>query len=132
MKTSMTFLTLLRATIVALSACILANRAPAQQLMRVVPPLAGPFYSIQRTNQPPLPFNPFPELEVYSWGEIFFFDDSAVDYDAIESAFSSSSMSLMSVDPPPFPGGGGGGSGSGNSTNVGPAYSYGSNSLWLE
>ncbi len=128
----MPFLTLLRATIVALPACILAHRAPAQQLQRVyVPPLAGPFYSIQKTNQPPLPFNPFPDLQVYSWGEIFFFDDSAVDYDAIESAFSSGSMSLTSVVFPPVPGPGGG-SGNVNSTNVGPAYSWASNDLWLE
>src|SRR5262245_3699657 len=109
MKTPMTLLTLLRATIVALPACILANQAQAQRLMRIdEPPLAGAFYSIQKTNQPPLPFNPFPELEVFSWGELFFFDDSAVDYAAIESAFASGSMSLMSVDFPPVPGPGGG------------------------
>ena len=119
-----TFLTLLRAMIVVSPAFILANRTQAQQLMRVdVPPPGGPFYSIQKTNQPPLPFNPFPELEIYSWGEIFFFDDSQVDYEA--------SMNLMSVDPPPMPGPGGGGGGS-SSNNVPPAYGWGSNDLWLE
>jgi hypothetical protein len=48
-------------------------------------PSAGTFWSLQRTNYPPLPYNPFPELSVYylGYGNSYLLDDSAVDYDAI-------------------------------------------------
>jgi hypothetical protein len=102
------------------------------QLKRVAnaPPVGGTFYSMQKTNQPPLPFNPFPELDLYLWGDIFLFDDSEVDYSAAKSSPESESMSTLEGGPP-VPGGGGGGGGPVNSTNVPPAYSHGSNALWL-
>ena len=43
-------------------------------------PLFGTFYSLT-LNQPPFPFNPFPELPVYSIGDgKFVYDDRSVDY----------------------------------------------------
>ena len=44
------------------------------------------FFSIQRTNWPPLPFDPYPALDVYTFSDtpgIYWYDDSAVDYDAL-------------------------------------------------
>lgn len=48
-------------------------------------PYFGTFWSIQRTNMPPLPFNPFPQLSVYylGYGNSYLLDDSTVDYVAI-------------------------------------------------
>jgi len=45
-------------------------------------PLFGTFYSIQRTDWPPFPFNPFPELPVYATEikGVYWFDDRSVDY----------------------------------------------------
>jgi hypothetical protein len=45
-------------------------------------PLFGTFYSIQRTDWPPFPFNPFPELPVYGteFKGVYWFDDRSVDY----------------------------------------------------
>jgi len=54
---------------------------PAGQLPRY-----GTFWSLQRTNCPPLPFCPFPELPVY-WinkeRNVFLLDDRSVDYQAL-------------------------------------------------
>ncbi len=48
-------------------------------------PWTGTFWSFQRTNLPPLPFNPFPQLSVYylGYGNSYLVDDSEVDYEAI-------------------------------------------------
>jgi hypothetical protein len=45
-------------------------------------PLFGTFYSIQRTDWPPFPFNPFPELPVYATElkGVYWFDDRTIDY----------------------------------------------------
>jgi len=43
------------------------------------------FYSLQRPEIPPLPFNPFPELPLYSIGEhSWVYDDRSVDYVQLE------------------------------------------------
>lgn len=96
------------------------------------PPLTGTFRSMTLM-QPPFPFNPFPQLPVYSLGDgSFVYDDRTVDYVALRAEiaaeasqasslqFSSSSVLLggggvqtMSLSGPPPPGGGGGGGGSG-------------------
>ena len=48
-------------------------------------PEVGTFWSWQLTNQPPLPYNPFPGLPVYAIGEhVFLFDDRWVDYAVLE------------------------------------------------
>jgi hypothetical protein len=47
-------------------------------------PESGTFYSAQK-DEPPIPFNPFPALPVYSIGtNLFLFDDRTVDYLALE------------------------------------------------
>lgn len=48
-------------------------------------PFGGTFWSFQRTNYAPLPFNPFPDLPVYYLGyrNSYLIDDSTVDYAAI-------------------------------------------------
>ncbi len=103
-------------------------------------PLTGTFRSMTLM-QPPFPFNPFPELPVYSLGDgTFVYNDSQVDYEALRAElaaeavmvnslpFSSSSVllggggQLMSLSSPPPPGGGGGGSGGGGITSA-PPYS---------
>lgn len=64
---------------------------------------AGAFYSAQRPDLPPLPFNPRPELpEIRIMEGVFVFDDTSVDY-------GSETMMMTSSSAPPAPGGGGGG-----------------------
>src|SRR6266850_2036436 len=101
-----------KSLITALLFCVLLwiekNPTSAQQLMKVDnPPPGGAYYSLQKTNQPPFPFNPFPELEVYSWDGILLFDDSAIDYSPQKLDFNSGGMSTLDSGPPPPPGGGG-------------------------
>jgi hypothetical protein len=109
---------------------VLANRADAQQLTKVEsPPIGAAFYSLQNSNQPPLPYVPY-ELDVYWWDGTFFFDDSEIDYEAIKLE-ARSAMSMMSGPPDPGGGGGGGGGSGGGITNP-PAYNYGPSNLWLE
>ncbi len=59
-----------------------AQEVPAEKV-----PEHGTFWSFQRTNFPPLPFNQFPELKlpVYylGYGNSFLVDDSSVDYVAL-------------------------------------------------
>ncbi len=53
------------------------------------PPQNGTFLSLQLSDIPPLPFNPFPEFPVYALGDIFIYDDWTVDYVALrEQGFS--------------------------------------------
>ncbi len=90
-------------------------------------PQSGTFYRVQRSNYPPLPFDPFPELPVYSLGnDRFLIDDSSVDYAQLEAAQqaqltaqSSATVGLMSA--------------SGGGLGLSPlVYDYGSTNLWLE
>jgi hypothetical protein len=89
-------------------------------------PAWGTFYSLQKTNEPPLPFNPWPDLPLYWLGESFYgVDDRAVDYVAVAREaelmrlLSVETGGLMSLDGgPPFPGEGGGEGG----TNDPPAW----------
>jgi hypothetical protein len=49
-------------------------------------PAFANFWSIQRTNWPPLPFDPYPALDVYTFTDTpgwYWYDDRAVDYDAL-------------------------------------------------
>jgi hypothetical protein len=107
-----------------------------------VPPV-GTFYSIQLSNVPPLPFDPYPQLDVYSLSDApgrYWYDDRAVDYAALreqtemESALSSleSQYGQNSQDgPPPIPGGGGtkgGGVGGGGYQ----FHAFTTNDLWLD
>ena len=60
---------------------------------------SGSFYSIQRTDYPPLPFSPIPWLPVYlletnaSGPPWFGYDDRAVDYDALEAQWLATRLS---------------------------------------
>ena len=121
------------------------SRGPYEHLQTVKsPPQTGTFYSLQLTNFPPLPFNPFPEFPVYAWGDAFLFDDWEVDWVAIQeqgvslfgttdSSSKDGSMQMMSSSVPAPPGDGGGGTNEGWPTNSTPAaYSYSSSELWLE
>ena len=69
---------------------ILATPAPTQSVSAVSAVASGPFgnfWSLQRTNWPPLPFNPFPELPFYQLdptNQIYVYDDRGVDYPALE------------------------------------------------
>ena len=65
---------------------------PAQtDELRLVPPYAvpaaGTFWSLQKLDsEPPLPYDPFPELPVYSLGDGgFLIDDTSVDYAALRA-----------------------------------------------
>ncbi len=47
-------------------------------------PMTGSFYSMQRTNYPPLPFDKFPDLPVYHLnGNRYLIDDLSVDYEQL-------------------------------------------------
>lgn len=115
----------------------IAFSAHAQQLMRVEePPVAGTYYSVQLPDQAPFPFNPFPELDVYSSEGLLFYDDSDVDYVALkEERKAKFSMrqgggEMMTEDGPPVPGEGGGSSGD-SGTNIPPTFLTSTNlCLW--
>lgn len=86
-------------------------------------PAFGSFFSLQR-DQPPFPFNPFPEFGLYSFGNgVFAFDDLDFNYAA-------RGTEMVTMSSPPDPGGGGSGT---NDTNFYLlAYNYGSNDTWIE
>jgi hypothetical protein len=113
---------------------------------QLVPPSAlpssGTFFSMQRTNLPPMPFNRFPQLDVYVSSddpERYWVDDRSVDYVALEEE-RQVDIALRSLEaqyglgsqfvPPPPPGGGGGG---GGTNGGGGSYesSYPDGSLFL-
>jgi len=96
-------------------------------------PASGCFWSLQLTNFPPWPFNPFPDLPLFTDGSgNFYYDDRSVDYAALWSAGAASSSVIVSggmaqVQGPPAPGGGSGGSGGGATVIVSftpPASGY--------
>jgi hypothetical protein len=116
----------------------IAVMAQLAEVRRVVErPAGGTFYSLQKTNDAPLPFNPWPDLPLYAFGEgLFVFDDRAVDYVALQRQWEAERLlwraarasllaegytleTLDSGGPPPPPGGGGGG---GGDTNDPPAF----------
>ena len=119
---------------VLLAALMACRPASAQELTLVTnPPTRGTFYSLTLL-QPPFPFNPFPELAVYSTGTgAYVYDDSQVDYVALRaeqnaslfsvSGFGEGGMQMMSLESPPAPGGGGGGSGGSGGITSAPPYS---------
>jgi hypothetical protein len=83
---------------------LLPDCASAQQ-----PPAVGAFYSMQLTNLPPYPFNPYPELQLYQIGQNrFAYDDRSVDYStsgtwAAQSFAGGGGQMLTSSEPPPSP-----------------------------
>lgn len=95
---------------------------------------AETWWSLQHTNWPPLPWNPFPDAEVYSLGSNnWVYNDLAVDYVGLETeAQARSALNRLdmfsTLDVPTDPGEGAGG----GSIDVPPAYNYSTNELWLE
>ncbi len=70
-------------------------------------PVHGTFFSMQLTNFPPLPFNPYPDFPLYTAdasSQIYYYDDRSVDYSALQSA-----GPLLQSGPPSPPGLGSGG-----------------------
>ena len=105
MKTSIYSLTVTYTLAAALSAAELPAVLVAE------PPAFGTFYSLT-LRQPPYPFNPFPELPVYSTGTgAFIYDDSTVDYPllwaaqaVIQAALETGGGEMMTMsEPPPNP-----------------------------
>jgi hypothetical protein len=69
--------------VVLLAVAVVGQLAEVQLLEER--PAWGSFYSLQKTNEPPLPFNPFPELPLYGFGlDCFAYDDRLVDYVALQ------------------------------------------------
>ena len=86
------------------------------------------FYSLQNSNSPPLPYDPFPSLPVTEIGtNIFLFDDSSVDYSPqMSSSMALSSSLLLPGDGDPA---------AGDSVTNAPtlfAYQFTTNDFWLE
>lgn len=124
---------------------VMAQMAEVQVLE--ASPEFGTFFSLQKTNDPPLPFNPFPELPLYALGtNTYVFDDREVDYVAMQQerealrllwqaaaqSLASDGFSLMSLgsEPPATPGGDDGG-GTNTSTYCGPPMFLSSTGLCL-
>src|SRR5215831_3832924 len=64
-----------------------AQIAPDHSVDHTGPP--GTYWSLQRPDQPPLPYNPFPELPVYTLdptNHIYAIDDSTVNYPALSES----------------------------------------------
>jgi len=93
------------------------------------------YWSLQFTNWPPLPFNPFPTLDLYAVdSNNYAYDDREVDYVQLREQAVQSRMSAMyeSVgDPPPSPGGTNDW-GADPGVEAAVAYKYSTNDLWLE
>jgi hypothetical protein len=107
--------------IVAAGLVLLLNRMFQAQDITGVVPTAGTFYSLQNSNFPPMPFNPFPTLPLYQLSDgSFAIDDREVIYPSI-SRFG---VAGAGIDPP--------GSGSNEPPPPIPAaFNYGCG-LWLD
>ncbi len=107
----------------------------------LVPP-SGTFFSLQNTNFVPLPWDPYPDLDVYASSNApgwYWVDDSSIDYGSlgqqreIANRLRQNGLAFdLDDDPPSPPGGWDGPSGDDPGVPVGAQYSYPSNSLWLE
>lgn len=129
------------AALVAAGLCAvvaLARQVPGGDLQLVqVRPAAGTFYSLQKivdgVPEPPLPFDPFPELDLYlTSSNTFIYNDLEIDYAALSQQGAMpapSSATDASVPPPPGDGGGGSGGDSGGGSQPAP-YDY-SQGTWL-
>lgn len=108
-------------------------KIPLTQVAAEKLPKQGAFWSLQRQNYPPLPFNAFPDLPVYDLGNgtAFLVDDTSVDYAAIAQEHAEQQalrllereFGLLSESEFSLLEGGGGGM---------ETYSYSSSDLWIE
>jgi hypothetical protein len=83
------FIVLLTASLVASTAACRAQSEPDTANVVVVSsmPTSGAFWSMQLTNDPPFPIDPFPDLPLYTDGTPgnYFYDDLSIDYSALSS-----------------------------------------------
>jgi hypothetical protein len=140
---SAVFLVLAAALVFGPDAALRAQTAELQLVASNTVPQSGTFYSVQLPDFPPLPFNPYPQLDTYSLSNapgLYWVDDRLVDYDALqqERQMDSALRSLERQygldspdDPPPAPGGWGGGGDDTNLPPVNPYIAYPDGSLWL-
>jgi hypothetical protein len=122
-----------------------AQTAQWQLLLPASVPTNGTFASMQLSNYPPLPWNPYPQLNVYWWSntpDILWVDDLQVDYSTpVQEQQAARGMLRMddqsgmdsTNDLPPLPGGWGGDGGGGDSGPWlgGPVTVYPAGSLLL-
>lgn len=88
----------------------------------------GTYWSLQVSHQPPLPFDPFPELPVYPLGNgNYAIDDRSVDFPGLAAQLSAGMP--MDLGGPPAPGGSGG---YGGGTPLYEIPTFTSNQLWLQ
>lgn len=80
-------------TVVSSARALAASEPVAEKTIPLVsteswsPP--GTYWTLQETNYPPLPFDPFPELPVYeidSINHIYLIDDRSADFEAMQQA----------------------------------------------
>jgi hypothetical protein len=134
---SAVLLVLAAALVLGSNASLRAQTPQLQLVQSNAIPQSGTFYLIQLSNYPPLPFNPYPDLNLYSLTEApsrYWVDDRCLDYAAagqqgqMDGALRTLQRrsSLDSDDgPPALPDGwddSGGDEGTNNSTNGPPVY----------
>jgi hypothetical protein len=131
-KSSVPFIILL--TLIALVTAQVCRSQPLpENLVQITgpPPIGGIYWPMSLTNSPPSPFDPFPELDLYTDGTgNYYYDDRGVDLSALLAVMaglqSQSGAGVMSADytqGPPAPGGSNGGNGSGGTVSfVIPTY----------
>jgi hypothetical protein len=91
---------------------------------------AGAYWRLQQPTQPPLPYNPFPDLPVYTLdaaSHVYLIDDSSVDYPALNESRAMESAVAEFVGDFEFMGAEGG-----ESQSPMFALMYSSDELWLE
>jgi len=89
---------------------------------------SGTYWSLQLNNQPPLPFDPFPELETYSVGDnTWLIDDRSVDYPGLWALMPEKAQLTMGINSRLAPMNAGG-------FGAGPlrAEEYDTGTVWLE
>ena len=136
---SAVLLVLAGALVLGPNAVLRAQTAELQLVPSNVVPQTATFASIQLTNSPPLPFNPYPQFDVYLLNDAsgwYWVDDRAVDYAALrQQRQMNRALRSMEIqygldspdDSPPDPGGwGGSGGDEGDSSPSGPPI-YASN-----
>jgi outer membrane protein assembly factor BamB len=87
---------------------------PASMVVVSTMPTTGSFWSMQLTNYPPLPYDPYPNLSLYTDGTPgnYYYDDRDIDYSALGVAMNARSSRFhsgeaTSDDLPSLPDGGG-------------------------
>jgi hypothetical protein len=130
-KLMMRFITPLIGLVLLVAYALAQERAPLEPLSPA--PTKGTFWSVQRTNLPPLPFDLFGgQLPIYELKPgVFIIDDSQVDFTAME-ALSPNSGESMSMSGAPEPCDPCATNSSAKSVTNAPAYGFDATNVWLE